>query len=82
MTMANESSQLALVDEQRRGVARSGEIVPMQPADLAAAIGGLLGDLAKAGSGFDDMSVRLTTETMPTGTKSTFDFRAYRHRRS
>lgn len=76
--MKASAGQLAVADEHRRDVARSGEIAP--PIDLAAALGGFLGDLAKAG--FDDVSVRVATEITPTGTKSTFDYRAYRYRRS
>jgi hypothetical protein len=53
----------------------------MQPLDVAAAISGLVGDLAKVGSEFDDVSVNLSTEATPTGTKSSFSYRAYRRQK-
>jgi hypothetical protein len=83
MTDSNIGKRVATLEQghsERRDLARSGAGVVQAP-DVAAAIGGLVGELAKGSEKFDDINVSVTSETTSAGTRSTFSYRAYRHRR-
>jgi hypothetical protein len=86
MVMANykaDTKQLATVVQElprRRDLAQAGQ---NSAPDVAMAIGAPVGDLAKGSDKFDDVSVNVISESAPDGsTKSTFAFRAYRHRKT